>query len=851
MKKRGSIVLFVLILINLIVSFGDTTVQSLEFEENEIVELSEGWTYIDDFWVKPDALDLIVGESDYSLDRLIENNSKNKFRGTLYKTFTIPESFVGKPIVLNNTLFDGSFALYIDEMLYEKSLLISNHQKVKAGYLFIPSDSEITMLIQFEQDPNDISGGSSLYLGSLEAYEKHQHLVWILDSIILAIAIIFLMYLIWQRLSGQVKIKGVLFEVLVLTFVLNFVISEVGNAFTFAHFELIRVQFFLFAFISTLVATYGFKGDERFMSFAKEFGKIYLILFAAGVTVIPIQYLNFIWYGHLLLTLVYVLLCDRHKIQWKMTLIFAYFLMITYLNLSGILTSNLYMLPVLLMMIYKSFSRTVESEPIKKEANTLTLKESYGADKTEVQFKEMISTIEEGLVILTSDLYIDHAYNETMQTFFDEDIKHRKITDIIYQDDFDNKLYAETILGRYFESETETDKRLYLDLLSSKVIVNKRVLSIKYKITKDPRYLVVVLVDQTEAQKIMDEKALLQKKIDVILEIVKNQSEFKQLYQEFTQFLHQNIENSVEKSNTVNHYITNILLSLDYFEKAFIKFGLENITTALQKSIDELSALKKEGSFTNVGDVKRYLETIDLDDWLSVDLEWLEGALDEDIMKQERLIMVEEADFIELEKRLVSLPGHEQVMELVLKMKHAQNQKLIRKYDQYIDELARKLGKKVKPIVLEGYESVLNNENFSGILKSMFHLIDNALIHGIEKPSDRFGKNKSEFGTIKIKFRIVETNLEIIFEDDGQGVDYNGIKDTLYQQKKVPFETLVLLDSEALSDYLFEEGVTTDIENHLGVGLAQLKREVELQNGRIKIESSLNQFTRVIIRINT
>ncbi len=849
MRKSGSIVLFIFILINLCVSFATETIKDTDFIENEVVELSEGWTYVDGFWVKPDALDLIAGRRDYSLKKLFEDSSINKFRGTLYKTLIIPEALVGKPFVINNTLFDESFTMYIDGIRYEKSRLLTKHQNMEEGYLFIPSDSKITLTIQFEQGSKKISNGSSLYFGSFEAYEEDQHFIWLSDSLVLSIAIIFLMYLIWQRLSAQVQLKNFLFEQIVLAFILGLGISEIDKMFTFSHFELIRVQLFLGAFISTLVVTYGFKGNERIMLVVKEFGKIYLILFAAGVTIIPIKYLGFLWNGHMVLAFVYVLLCDQYKMQWKLTLAFAYFLGMTSLNLNGILTSNLYMLPILLIVIYKSFFRTIESGTEQKEDTGITLKESYGSDKTELQFKEMVNGVDEGVAVLTADLYIDHAYNEAMQHFFEFDIKHKKITDIIYRDDFDNKLYAETILGRYFEAETENDKKLYLDLLSKKVTISGNILSLKYMIAKDPQYLVVILEDQTEVQNLMNEKVALQEKVDMIFEITRNQSEFKQLYQEFLQFLHQEVEDSVEKSSTVNNYIDNLLVSLEYFNKVFFRFRLINVTTVLQKIISELEVLKKEGGFINTIDVKRYLESFDLDACLSVDLEWLEGVLDEESMKQDCLIMVEESDFIELEKRLLTLPGHESILDLIHKIKHAQNQKLIKKYNQYITELARKLGKKVNPILLEGYETVLNSRQFSDILKSMFYLIDNALIHGIEKPSDRFGMNKSEYGTIKVKFKVLDTFLEITFEDDGRGVDYNGIKDMLYQQNKVPFETLVLLNTESLSDYLFEEGVTTDVENHLGVGLTQLKKEVELQKGNIKIESSLNQFTRVIIRV--
>ncbi|GAU75480.1 ATP-binding protein [Fusibacter sp. 3D3] len=716
MKKSVGVVLFVFIFLNLWISFGDTTIEKLEFGENQIISLSDGWTYVDAFWIKPDAFDSTTGKSNFSLDQFGESNPKSKVRGTLYKTFTIPESFVGKPLVINNAFFDESFDLYINEMHYEKSLSISKHQSVKDGYLFIPNSSKITIIIYFEQDSNRISSASKLYLGALTAYERNQYLVWLLDSLVLAFALVFFMFLIWQRVSGQVKVKGILFELLVLAFILNFTISEIEKTVAFSHFEYMRIQIFLLAYISTLFATYGYKGNDRFMSFAKAFGKIYLILFAAGVTIVPIHYMPFIGYGHLALILASALICNRYKIQWKVNLIFAYFLGMAYLNLSGIMTSSLGMLPILVILIYRSFSRTGSSEQTSKSDNIVPLKEAYGSDKTEIQFKEMVNAVEEGMMVLTSDLYIDHVYNEALQAFFDVDIKHRKMTDVIYQDDFENKLYAETILGRYFEAETESDKRLYLDLLSSKVSINGRVLSLKYKITKDPKYLVAVLVDQTEFQSVLDEK-----------------------------------------------------------------------------------------------------ETFDLDEILSSDLELLEGVLNADVMKQEHFILVEESDFIELEKMLLGLPGHEKATALVLKMKHEQNQKRIKKYDQYISDLARKLGKKVNPIVVEGYESVLNHANCKEILKSVVYLMDNAIIHGIEKPGDRFRKNKSEYGTVKVKFESLGAFIEITVEDDGRGIEYNNI--------------------------------TTDVETHLGMGLTQVKKEVSLQEGSLKIESKLNQFTRIIIRI--
>ena len=456
---------------------------------------------------------------------------------------------------------------------------------------------------------------------------------------------------------------------------------------------------------------------------------------------------------------------------------------------------------------------------------------------------------EEGMILLTSDLYIDHAYSEITQTYFDFDIRHKKITDILYQDDFDNKVYAETILGRFFEAETEGDKKLYLDLLSNKISLGERVLDVKYKMTRDDQYILVIFKDQTAYQDQFDEKQRLQTKLEMILEIIKNQSEFKNLYQMFLNFNKHELDGLSEKSNSVNQYLDLLIEQLDYFEKQFDFFRLIKASQKINKIVNELINLRKEGSFSSFVDVQRYLEIFELETLLSEDLEILEGALNENVMKHENLMLVDQSDFAELERRLSEIPGSESLVQLLSKMKLAQNQKVIRQYDQYISELARRYGKKVKPIRIEGYEHVVNNLQFSNILKGMMSLIDNSIIHGFETPSERFRKNKSEFGSLEVSFSRETSYTQMLFEDDGQGVDYNRIKDMLYQQQRVPFETLVLLDAESLSDYLLEEGVTSNTEQHKGMGLTQLKKEVDLHKGSIKIESELNRYTRVIIRI--
>lgn len=849
MRKRIIFMILIGILLNICLAYGEVAPQVLEFNGDKIVELSKGWTYIEDFWIDPETINFEDVKSSKTLNEIIQVHDRDRVRGTLYISFEVPQAKVNTPFVMNNTILNDVHKVFINGKAYERSKMMLNFDTVEDGYIFVPNEPRVNIVIHFDQNIDGLQGKSGIFVGSLNTFENNQRFIWLMESFMVALTLVFLIYLIWQRFANRVKANSFLLEMLVIAFLVRFITPEVSALNLESDISYVRLQFFLFTFITTVFVTRGFKGREWVVPYILELSKVYLLLYGAVVVVTPLKYLDWVGVVHMCLIIAYMIWCNIYKLQRMASLIFAYYLVISTLNWYNMVNSSFYMLPVMVVLIYVSFNREKIGVLKAAEDEVEPVQETYTTDKSDIQCREMLMGTEEGMILLTSDLYIDHAYSEITQTYFDFDIRHKKITDILYQDDFDNKVYAETILGRFFEAETEGDKKLYLDLLSNKISLGERVLDVKYKMTRDDQYILVIFKDQTAYQDQFDEKQRLQTKLEMILEIIKNQSEFKNLYQMFLNFNKHELDDLSEKSNSVNQYLDLLIEQLDYFEKQFDFFRLIKASQKINKIVNELINLRKEGSFSSFVDVQRYLEIFELETLLSEDLEILEGALNENVMKHENLMLVDQSDFAELERRLSEIPGSESLVQLLSKMKLAQNQKVIRQYDQYISELARRYGKKVKPIRIEGYEHVVNNLQFSNILKGMMSLIDNAIIHGIETPSERFRKNKSEFGSLEVSFSRETSYTQMIFEDDGQGVDYNRIKDMLYQQQRVPFETLVLLDAESLSDYLLEEGVTSNTEHHKGMGLTQLKKEVDLHKGSIKIESELNRYTRVIIRI--
>jgi chemotaxis protein histidine kinase CheA len=128
-------------------------------------------------------------------------------------------------------------------------------------------------------------------------------------------------------------------------------------------------------------------------------------------------------------------------------------------------------------------------------------------------------------------------------------------------------------------------------------------------------------------------------------------------------------------------------------------------------------------------------------------------------------------------------------------------------------------------------------------------MIRNAVVHGIESPEDRAAAGKSPTGTVRISFVISPANgFELLFEDDGRGLDYEQILDRALRIGMVDPQHAAQLDRASVLRLIFQPGFSTveSADDHAGrgVGLDLVSTTVRECGGKVGISTSTGRYTR-------
>ncbi len=154
------------------------------------------------------------------------------------------------------------------------------------------------------------------------------------------------------------------------------------------------------------------------------------------------------------------------------------------------------------------------------------------------------------------------------------------------------------------------------------------------------------------------------------------------------------------------------------------------------------------------------------------------------------------------------------------------------------DSLARDLHKP-KPIIEFKAPFLLVDSQVDEILRHIFfHLIRNAMDHGIETAEQRLKKGKNAAGTILLHIEEVADDLVFRLQDDGQGLRLQKIFELAVEQGLLP--PTRNLDPQLIAEQLFSLGIST--ASHItqisgrGLGMAAVARFIYESGGSIRIE---------------
>lgn len=128
-------------------------------------------------------------------------------------------------------------------------------------------------------------------------------------------------------------------------------------------------------------------------------------------------------------------------------------------------------------------------------------------------------------------------------------------------------------------------------------------------------------------------------------------------------------------------------------------------------------------------------------------------------------------------------------------------------------------------------------------------LVRNAVVHGIEEPSERARANKAETGSLAVEFtRRGSDGYELIVQDDGRGLQLERIKEVAVERGLITPAQAAMLDPRQTMALIFRPGfstadrVTTDAGRGAGMDLVRIL--VAELGGRVGLASAGGKFSK-------
>ncbi len=174
-------------------------------------------------------------------------------------------------------------------------------------------------------------------------------------------------------------------------------------------------------------------------------------------------------------------------------------------------------------------------------------------------------------------------------------------------------------------------------------------------------------------------------------------------------------------------------------------------------------------------------------------------------------------------------------------------------YHDFAQDIAARQGKQVQ-LDSATLGQIKIPERLKKTVKEIsIQLLRNAVVHGIETPDVRQSAGKPAVGTIGLEMQSSGQDFVVTLQDDGQGIDYDGIREKLVKQGRFDVEEANQLDRNGLLKQLFSSGFSTkedaDEDGGRGVGLDIIKAQVKEYDGKLNVNSEHGKMTRFVITL--
>ncbi len=175
---------------------------------------------------------------------------------------------------------------------------------------------------------------------------------------------------------------------------------------------------------------------------------------------------------------------------------------------------------------------------------------------------------------------------------------------------------------------------------------------------------------------------------------------------------------------------------------------------------------------------------------------------------------------------------------------------LIPRLQRILRQISQELGKKAK-LNVTGEGGELDRNVLERITAPLEHMLRNALSHGIESPEERKSAGKNINGTINLSITREGSEIVLILEDDGRGMDLEAIRKKAEERGLI--EDATHLSNNDIMQFILESGFSTAEKvtqiSGRGVGMDVVNSEIKQLGGSLNISSETGKGARFVIRL--
>jgi chemosensory pili system protein ChpA (sensor histidine kinase/response regulator) len=178
--------------------------------------------------------------------------------------------------------------------------------------------------------------------------------------------------------------------------------------------------------------------------------------------------------------------------------------------------------------------------------------------------------------------------------------------------------------------------------------------------------------------------------------------------------------------------------------------------------------------------------------------------------------------------------------------------RLYQRLRRQVRQTAQATGRNVR-LELLGENVEVDNLVLDGLADSLVHLVNNAVVHGIEDVETRMRRSKGADGLIRLVARRRGNSLILEVQDDGNGIDLEAVKQKAVERGLRSQADVDALSADAASELIFLPGLSTAAtltdRAGRGVGMDVVYAAIRRLKGTISIQTEPGFGSRFTLKI--